>query len=131
MGNIFGRNDLMEGHVAAQQRTANPFMNKLRDIALCVKRLHKLGEPLRTSSLIELAEDNEIKIDGDTDEKKQCYFGRMCGGLFKDTNRILLDEIYMHRIIETEITDHGTYTEVKTYSFTVNSATADIDNVDF
>ena len=65
----------MEGHVAAQLRTANPFMNKLRDIALCVKRLNMLGEGLRASSIIELAEDNQIKIEGDTEEKKQMYFG--------------------------------------------------------
>jgi hypothetical protein len=43
MRHIFRRTDLMEGHVAAQQRTANPFMNKLRDIALCVKRLSNAG----------------------------------------------------------------------------------------
>jgi hypothetical protein len=131
MRSIFGRNDLMEGHIAAQQRTANPFMNKLRDIALVVKRLNMLGEPLRTSSIVELAEDNEIKIDGDTDEKKQCHFGRMCGGLFRETDHILLDDIYMHRSIEKEATDYGTYKEVKTYSFTVDSAKAEADGVDF
>jgi hypothetical protein len=106
-------------------------MNKLRDIALCAKRLNMMGEPLRTSSLIELAEDNQIKIDGDTDEKKQCHFGRMCGGLFKETDHILLDEIYMHRAIEKEATEYGTYKEVKTYSFTLNGTTADNDSVDF
>jgi hypothetical protein len=70
MGNLFERTDLMEGHIAAQQRTANPFMNKLRNIALVVKRLNMLGHSFRTSSLIELAGDNQITIEGDTDEKK-------------------------------------------------------------
>jgi hypothetical protein len=131
MANLFDRTDLMEGHVAAQQRTANPFMNKLRDIALVVKRLGMLGNSFRASSLIELAADNQITIDGDTDEKKQCYFGRMCGGLFKDTEHLLLDDISMHRSIETELNEYGSNREVKTYSFTQKEAQTDTNSVDF
>ena len=126
-GWFFGRTDLMEGHIAAQQRTANPFMNKLRDIALWVKRLHMLEQPFRASTLIELAGDNGIPIDGDSDEQKQCHFGRMCGALFKGTDDILLDDIYMHRTIGKELMENGNYKDIKTYHFTISNS----ENVDF
>ena len=76
-------------------------------------RKHGFGLEQVGHSLIELAGDNEIKIEGDTDEKQQCHFGRMRGGLFKEPDHILLDDISMHRTIEKEATDYGTYKRLR------------------
>jgi hypothetical protein len=64
-------------------------------------------------------------------QKKQCFFGRMCGGLFKDTEHLLLDDISMHRSIETELNEYGSNREVKTYTFTQETAKTDANSVDF
>lgn len=53
--NIFGEAPLMDGHGVAQKRVSNPGLSFTRNLAIAIAKLGRLGQPLTTTQLYELA----------------------------------------------------------------------------
>lgn len=104
--NIFHEAPLLDGHKEAQERTKNPSLSWLRNVAIGLKSENRLGEELIATNLVELCVDKELEIPGSpdlSDEKQsRCKIGTLLRPLFKDTNQINVDGFEVERIVRTE-----------------------------
>ena len=108
--NILGTGPLMDGHQAAKERTANPALLWLRDVALAFVKIGN-QEWLRAHDILDMALASELDVPGfilgDNPDEEQCRkrllqaIGRKLSQAFK-TDEILIDGIKCERSEEKD-----------------------------
>jgi hypothetical protein len=86
MANIFGRDDMLKGHRALQDRVSDDALTMLRHIAVQLDqqgRLDSLDEYLQAHDLVALLEESGVEVKGGTDEGKAKTLGTKLGKVFK------------------------------------------------
>ena len=116
---------LMEGHKQAKERTANPALSWLRDLALLVTR-EGYKEPLRAHDILDILLNSDIEVPGfakndnpdDDDTRKRLLqaLGRKFAQVFK-TDEILIDDIKCSRM---SMWDEDKGRDIKTYFFEIS-----------
>ena len=101
---------LLDGHREQQQRTANPNLQWLREIALALPE-SDLGKGLSASFLVDLGEDNFIEMPGNPRSKDEPYIkaGRILGKIFRDaeSEEIEVDGFVVNRQVMVDYGDAG------------------------
>lgn len=109
--NIFGLPPLLDGHREEQERTANPALQWLRDVANAAIGQGRSGEPLMALDIGDICEDAEIELPGrkDSTEESKFRIGRTLAKLFGAvaevdacTSRLLVDGIAVTRVSSKE-----------------------------
>lgn len=122
--NILGESPLMDGHQDAKARTSDSGLTFLRQVAMQVKLLKRLGQSFSATDLFELCDDAGIPIPGiaegsrhDADTGKK-QIGKIMGGLFtpgKDS--ITVEDVTVARGEERVTTQAGNPQPMKKYYF--------------
>ena len=97
---------LLGGHRAAQTRMATPALTWLRDVALAVVRVGRMGQWLRTHEILDVAEAAGLDVPGATEdtnlEDEACRvkvlraIGKRLGGCFRD-DKATIDGVMIQR----------------------------------
>lgn len=123
--NLLGTGPLMEGHQAAKERTANPALTWLRDVALLIINGGRAGKWLRAHEILDMLFDSEIEVPGlqpgesteDEATRKRVLqaIGRKLGQVFKE-DVLEVDNLKCARSV---VWDDAWRKDVKTYSFEI------------
>lgn len=120
--NIFKSAPLMDGHLAAQERVANPALVWLRAICIGAERAGQLDKILSASAVLEISEEEGLTLPrarGLMDEAASLKFiGQTMARLFRkaEDNIIEIDGYFVERFVNEEyIEDRQEYRSVKRY----------------
>lgn len=114
---------LLEGHREAQERTANPSLSWLREVALAVAKAGRGGEELSATAIAELCSERGIEIPGLRDGTDSGKAAKLVGYTLQrclNDNGIATVEDHTVRVIkvETKRDDGAGYYPSKRYVFT-------------
>jgi hypothetical protein len=130
----FMHENLLTGHVEAQERTANPAMSWLRAIGLLVVRAGRSGRDLPAAELYELAAEDQLVIPGmrqPDDEQGPQAVGRVMAKCFRDGEHVEVDHLTVERIKTTEYDPNSRKdVERKSYRFTAGTVADRADRAD-
>ncbi len=110
---------LLDGHRAAQERTANPKLVWLRSVCLAIEANNRLNEEISASSIVELCFENDIEIpslkqDANLDTAKR-QVGLILGRAIKNDS-LILDEFCITRCeVDQRRNDGQGYFKMKMY----------------
>ena len=124
---IFQLPPLLDGHKEEQQRTGNPSLQWLRDLAIGVVAQGLAGRPLSATELVEVSDAAGLALPGrkDSDGKGWLKVGQLMGTLFNAglevdsrTMELIVDGIVVRRVTRTERdAKRGEDVTLKEYSF--------------
>lgn len=125
--NIFELPALLDGHKEEQERTGNPSLQWLRELAIGVVAQGVVGRSLTATELVEVSDAAGLTLPGrkDSDGKGWLKVGQVMATLFKagrevdaKTTEIVVDGIAVRRVTRTEYdTSKGEDVTLKEYSF--------------
>lgn len=105
--NILKEDPLMQDHVDAQHRAANPNLSFARLLAVLVEQEKKLGTELTASELVELCQNHNQEIPGlgkqyqDDEKKTRPRMGTVMKSLFMDADFCRSEGYWITRIERT------------------------------
>jgi len=109
--NIFELPPLLDGHKEEQQRTGNPALQWLRELALGVFAQGLTGRPLTATGLVEVSDGAGLTLPGrkDSDGKAHLRVGQVMATLFNagrevdsQTVELIVDGITVRKVTRTE-----------------------------
>ena len=121
--NLFGCVPLMEGHQKMKVRISSPNESWLRNVVLAVTATDQLGKQLSASALLELCDQEEIDLPGNTENRSETALKKKIGAvmakLFGDGNELECEGFIVKRgVIYTPRLDRPSeQMELKVYEF--------------
>lgn len=118
---VFGEAPLLDGHRVVQERTSNPALTFLRNVAIEVTRSHRLDETFVASSIVDLCEESGVEIPGlsafKTDQASR-QVGILMRRVFQNTDTVLVDNVLVSKseALQNRPDGEGNRT-VKSYRF--------------
>lgn len=91
---------LLEDHLGAVERVANPALGWLRQVALAVIAVGKNGHTLSAANIVDLCAERDIELPGLKDaseEQRKFHAGKLLGRAFRDGDRVTLDAVHVRR----------------------------------
>ena len=126
MQKFFALPSLLEGHSEQQERTGNPAMQWLRDLAHAVAAQKLTGKPLPATQIVEVCDEAGLSMPGRQDSKGGPHMrvGQIMANLFRSrvetagATEIPVDGFTVRRVIRGQYdSEKQKQTEIKEYTF--------------
>jgi hypothetical protein len=116
--NLLEAAPLMDGHVAAQERAANPALTWLRAVALAVASEGRLPATLTASEICEVCDQHGVDLPGESKDAPPIQAGRLLAKVFKESPSADVDGFQITKEVRQVHREEGGAIEAKSYTFT-------------